>query len=204
MEKECIFLHRAACAQLRSRSLQALLNVNSMLFYAGMILAHTKVQIGLPRQHQSLRFDALHCSVKVPVVRLLSRAVASLPGVQHREHVFWVWKQSAVSSIGRLWRFDTFGQSPRLPKVDHEVFQIPETERWRGLVHLLPIEWLAEAPAGIAVEVSGRSLPGSPARALTHDPKPLIQLSSPLRSTYDTGPGRLHLCKCRQTRQTCR
>jgi len=50
----------------------------------------TKVQIGLARQHQRLRFDAFHGGAEVPIVGFLLRDVAGLPGVEHGEHVFGV------------------------------------------------------------------------------------------------------------------
>ncbi len=108
----------------------------------------TKVHIGLAREHHRLRLNALHRSVEIAVVRLLCRAVCSLPRVQHDEHVLGICNDQLWSE-SRMRIQHTFGQRPGFPEVQHEVFEILEAEY--GLVQLLPVESLREAPASCRV-----------------------------------------------------
>lgn len=56
----------------------------------------TEVEVGLARQDQRFRFDALHRGCEVPIVRLLCGAVSRLPGVEHDEHVLRVCTVSST------------------------------------------------------------------------------------------------------------
>jgi len=67
-------------------------HMNNLLgFYIQSWLHLRKIQIRLPRKNQRFCFDALHGFFKAAIVRLLKGTVAALPGLQHCEHVLWVW-----------------------------------------------------------------------------------------------------------------
>lgn len=50
-----------------------------------------EIQIRLAGKNERFRFDASHGFFEVAVVGILEGAVAALPGLQHGEHVLWVW-----------------------------------------------------------------------------------------------------------------
>ena len=51
----------------------------------------------------------------------------------------------------------TFGQPPSLPEVDHEIFEILETQRRCSFVDFLPIEGLTETPARVTTQSASAS-----------------------------------------------
>lgn len=58
----------------------------------GMAVIYAReIKIRLSRQNQRLCADALHGGLEVAIVRLLSGTVSRLPGIEHHEHIFWIF-----------------------------------------------------------------------------------------------------------------
>jgi len=101
-------------------------HMNELLgFYIQPWLHLRKIQIRLPRKNQRFCFDALHGFFKATIVRLLKGTVAALPGLQHCEHVLWVWRRYQLAPRDQeTWKYlvkspyRTFGARPRLPEAD--------------------------------------------------------------------------------------